>query len=1611
MLLNPTAVGGKGGHTPNRPSGRKGPATRTGSKGPPSRTNIGSRGSRGSSSSSDGAGNKKRRKPSYSRRNSFDRVGGRATAGGGDFMTKFLGNRNMYLRNVRLLDRPKREKRIDEARKTQDTRKKDAHMRRFAAIRSDQETSKSLGYLQKRSEHVYVYEAPSGGGGGGAGAHGAPIVAAGAGRRKHVRPANVVQRWGALQRQIKSTLTHAAQGGQEGMVAMEEEAVAEFERSTHDLAGEFNRVKTVRVKLEAELRLRKESLHGALKEYSLMLEEGFAEDNARESAAAAAGKGGAEDDDADAKRKKAALHDRVEDAARGASAFKSASCHQRGLELGAMLDKKKYELADSVEVGKMYGHMLARLNKAREERDRVVDLLQKRVKRIQRDHREARALHKRAVVQQGEAEETVAAMRRKIKELARERKKQARRLDALAAQQAKNQKRRESREERRLKIRQRVHENAPKLRMQRMKLQLESKEEQSTGIQKKMSFLHQRYKHLERAFLKIRVVTGVTDIGDIVYKFMTRDETVAGLLKQEETLKAVRLARLVDAEALAAELARVHAPAEEQRTRRQIFIMIDKLENDKLREDSQRDYWRHLFDKVKEIKAGMRLSLTQSMRCLCQCVYGDKTWKKVRELRDRAYQIRVQRKVLLTKYASLSTKSKSRRSMKRLGSQASLGGDAEDVAKVANDGTDCAAEAQSQLRGKQSQHVAKLDEKLAEIVGEVERERRLLQGQLGREYRAWERMALDALLEKLGKALEEALKRLVWKLDPVKRSYREMLEQQAAASARQRDSEFVARTATETFMTQAGADSGGLDDQFSVAGVFERMRQHLREKMAKMSSIFRDMDRTNDGSIDRDELGSCLMDLGFVASHEELEAVYSVLDKDNDGTINYKEFVKTLRDKNAGKDADAARSKELGAVLSREIMKIADAHARNGRITRGELSTYLSADAKFGGFCNWLFKGRRFARYDTDNTQSLELHELSDAVDVFMAESGLKMLSPEQLQQQRQQKAAADSKQAAEEEAAPSVYQSKLERRRSERLKKGAQSQNKIGDPLSPKPPPKLKHAKTAKELGAGGRRKSFRALAVTAKVTAAMTEEQFTIDENEVSRHSHLQVPVQQMGDDADRERAMQRSLTYHNMEQMRKAEAFRRDKRRGSVYSLQNPLIRSFYEKHAKALLEEFDPSRQQQKKEAAAAASGGAAGAGIAADSKYAQGRKGRKRRKSVVRIKDPSKARPKKNPLLLGMQGTDKPNTRVVSRKASQARLDADLEKRHVVDDFNADERFFYLFNAQDPEAVQREQDRLVEQQQRRAQRAADSAKRRRDKLQATRFGGAQSSGDEESDDFLSGPEDDGFGEVMGDFFFGAAMLEQGKQEAMRRAMPVKYRRLSAATRVDQVAEARRRARRERRARRRASISKGSGNSPEGRGGAGSPPGGAGNIDSRRQGYKVGVDGRRRTTTDRGAERRKRREGEQRAAGRRKGLRKGGAAKEKEGEGGEGGGEEADEEFESPRMKDRKERRAKRDRERKERRSTHASGGGRRKSMGDAYASAKDVRKAHGRVAPVAKRKSDATAERDNMADERRARHESSQREKQQGERELAESQRRKPKQANTSETRGTFFGTY
>lgn len=81
------------------------------------------------------------------------------------------------------------------------------------------------------------------------------------------------------------------------------------------------------------------------------------------------------------------------------------------------------------------------------------------------------------------------------------------------------------------------------------------------------------------------------------------------------------------------------------------------------------------------------------------------------------------------------------------------------------------------------------------------------------------------------------------------------------------------------------------DGQDVAAGAMNRMIDHLVDRKAVLTKLFRTVDTDQSGEIDANELGNALNSLGLKLSRQELRTIMKRLDSDGNGSIDLPEFI------------------------------------------------------------------------------------------------------------------------------------------------------------------------------------------------------------------------------------------------------------------------------------------------------------------------------------------------------------------------------------------------------------------------------------------------------------------------------------------------------------------------------------------------------------------------------------------------------------------------------------------------------------------------------------------------------------------------------------------------
>ena len=210
----------------------------------------------------------------------------------------------------------------------------------------------------------------------------------------------------------------------------------------------------------------------------------------------------------------------------------------KSMKLNAALDEIRGRTEEGQFQSSVYRHMLTRL-----EDDRL--LLDKQLERLQHLKREAEREHhhvKQMMHNQKQRRNQLEKKRRELADQVRVNKgKREKRLqearDALK-EQVRMQTRRETREKKRRQIALEVAGDLGEEEEARLKKQFVTKQMYSTFLQGKLEKNVARSSALQQGFQKIKNATGLSDVDDILQKYMTRDETYASLVKAAKETEA-----------------------------------------------------------------------------------------------------------------------------------------------------------------------------------------------------------------------------------------------------------------------------------------------------------------------------------------------------------------------------------------------------------------------------------------------------------------------------------------------------------------------------------------------------------------------------------------------------------------------------------------------------------------------------------------------------------------------------------------------------------------------------------------------------------------------------------------------------------------------------------------------------------------------------------------------------------------------------------------------------------------------------------------------------------------------------------------------------------------
>ncbi len=281
----------------------------------------------------------------------------------------------------------------------------------------------------------------------------------------------------------------------------------------------------------------------------------------------------------------------------------------KSMQLNAALDEIRARTDEGQFRSSVYRHMLTRL-----EDDRL--LLDKQLERLQHLKREAEREHhhvKQMMHNQKQRRNQLEKKRRELADQVRVNKgKREKRLqearDALK-EQVRMQTRRETREKKRRQIALEVAGDLGEEEEARLKKQFVTKQMYSTFLQGKLEKNTARSSALQQGFQKIKNATGLSDVDDILQKYMTRDETHASLVKAAKETEAQIEEAQAEQRELQASLESIQLQGVAGQGNRTLYREIDQF-------DSELAEARKLCGEYKERSTKASMTLEDVRQCV-----------------------------------------------------------------------------------------------------------------------------------------------------------------------------------------------------------------------------------------------------------------------------------------------------------------------------------------------------------------------------------------------------------------------------------------------------------------------------------------------------------------------------------------------------------------------------------------------------------------------------------------------------------------------------------------------------------------------------------------------------------------------------------------------------------------------------------------------------------------------------------------------------------------------------------------------------------------------------------------------------------------------------------
>lgn len=155
-----------------------------------------------------------------------------------------------------------------------------------------------------------------------------------------------------------------------------------------------------------------------------------------------------------------------------------------------------------------------------------------------------------------------------------------------------------------------------------------------------------------------------------------------------------------------------------------------------------------------------------------------------------------------------------------------------------------------------------------------------------------------------------------------------------------------------------------------------RVVDHLEERKAVLTKIFRDFDKNSDNAIDRGELDMGLRGLGLRLTSEQLDGVMTFLDTDGGGDIDLAEFLQHFRQLRSERGYAQARQRE--ELLAQAARRLASNPVRSQAASPAAL---CAMECMIDHLVERKASvTKMFMEYDRDRSGAIDRHELGRAL-------------------------------------------------------------------------------------------------------------------------------------------------------------------------------------------------------------------------------------------------------------------------------------------------------------------------------------------------------------------------------------------------------------------------------------------------------------------------------------------------------------------------------------------------------------------------------------------------------------------------------------------------------